>query len=146
MMNWNDLGRQIDVLIGMVENSVHQRFQARINAVISMYDSLVSNYADDSLEALNKYNRLNKAIKQLEQDITSDYSALYKTIAYAQVLAFIHSTVGSAFLLSGLTGLVPVLAFPKLLELRKLLKQDTKEYDLLNTLSHHRNDMLRELK
>ncbi|MEK4555558.1 hypothetical protein [Jeotgalicoccus sp. FSL K6-3177] len=146
-MNWNDLGRQIDALIGMAENSVHQRFQTRINAIISMYDSLVSNYADeDSLVALNKYNRLNKAIKQLEQDITADYSALYKTIAYAQVLAFIHSTVGSAFLLSGLTGLAPVLAFPKLLELRKFLKQDTEEYDLLNTLSHHRNDMLRELK
>lgn len=97
-MNWNDLGRQIDALIGMAENSVHQRFQTRINAIISMYDSLVSNYADeDSLVALNKYNRLNKAIKQLEQDITADYSALYKTIAYAQVLAFIHSTVGSAF-------------------------------------------------
>src|SRR5699024_6512394 len=29
---------------------------------------------------------------------------------------------------------------------RKFLKQDTEEYDLLNTLSHHRNDMLRELK
>ena len=146
-MNWNDLGRQIDTLIGMVENSVNQQFQARINAIISMYDSLVSNYADeDSLEALTKYNRLNKAIKELEQDITADYSALYKTIAYAQVLAFIHSTVGSAFLLSALTGLAPVLAFPKLLELRKLLKQDTEEYDLLNTLSHHRNDMLRELK
>ena len=146
-MNWNDLGRQIDTLIGMVENSVNQQFQSRINAIISMYDSLVSNYADeDSLEALNKYNRLNKAIKQLEQDITADYSALYKTIAYGQVLAFIHSTVGSAFLLSALTGLAPVLAFPKLLELRKLLKQDTEEYDLLNTLSHHRNDMLRELK
>jgi len=146
-MNWNDLGRQIDVLIGMAENSIHQRFQIRINAIISTYDSLVSNYAaEDSLEALNKYNRLNKAIKQLEQDITADYSALYKTIAYGQVLAFIHSTVGSAFLLSALTGLAPVLAFPKLLELRKLLKQDTEEYDLLNTLSHHRNDMLRELK
>lgn len=39
-----------------------------------------------------------------------------------------------------------MLAFPKLLELRKFLKQDTEEYDLLNTLSHHRNDMLRELK
>lgn len=146
-MNWNDLGRQIDTLIGLTENSVHQQFQSRINAIISMYDSLVSNYADeDSPEALNKYKRLNKAIKQLEQDITADYSALYKTIAYAQVLAFIHSTVGSAFLLSALTGLAPVLAFPKLLELRKLLKQDTEEYDLLNTLSHHRNDMLRELK
>lgn len=146
-MNWNDLGRQIDTLIDMTENSVHQQFQSRINAIISMYDSLVSNYADeDSLEALTKYNRLNKAIKELEQDITADYSALYKTIAYAQVLAFIHSTVGSAFLLSALTGLAPVLAFPKLLELRKLLKQDTEEYDLLNTLSHHRNDMLRELK
>lgn len=146
-MNWNDLGRQIDVLIGMVENSVHQRFQSRINEIISMYDSLVNTYADeDSLEALNKYNRLNKAVKQLEQDITADYSALYKTIAYAQVLAFIHSTTGSAFLLSALTGLSPMLAFPKLLELRKLLKQDTEEYDLLNTLSHHRNDMLRELK
>lgn len=146
-MNWNDLGRQIDTLIGMTENSVHLRFQSRINEIISIYDSLVSNYADeDSLESLNKYNRLNKAIKQLEQDVTADYSALYKTIAYAQVLAFIHSTVGSAFLLSGLTGLAPILAFPKLLELRKLLKQDTEEYDLLNTLSHHRNDMLRELK
>ena len=146
-MNWSNLGRQIDVLIGMVENSVHHSFQSRINAIISIYDSLVSNYADeDSLESLNKYNRLNKAIKQLEQDVTADYSALYKTIAYGQVLAFIHSTVGSAFLLSALTGLAPVLAFPKLLELRKLLKQDTEEYDLLNTLSHHRNDMLRELK
>lgn len=146
-MNWSDLGRQIDVLIGMVENSVHHSFQSRINAIISMYDSLVSNYADeDSLESLNKYNRLNKAIKQLEQDVTADYSALYKTIAYGQALAFIHGTVGSAFLLSALTGLAPVLAFPKLLELRKLLKQDTEEYDLLNTLSHHRNDMLRELK
>ena len=76
-MNWNDLGRQIDTLIGMTENSVHQQFQSRINAIISMYDSLVSNYADeDSLEALNKYNRLNKAIKQPEQDVTADYSAL----------------------------------------------------------------------
>lgn len=146
-MHWNDLGRQIDTLIGMTENSVHLRFHSRINEIISMYDSLVTNYTDeDSLEALNKYNRLSKAIKQLEQDITADYSALYKTIAYAHVLAFIHGTVGSAFLLSALTGLAPVLAFPKLLELRKLLKQDTEEYDLLNTLSHHRNDMLRELK
>ena len=94
-MNWNDLGRQIDTLIGMVENSVNQQFLTRINAIISMYDSLVSNYADeDSLEALTKYNRLNKAIKELEQDITADYSALYKTIAYAQVLAYIHSTMG----------------------------------------------------
>lgn len=146
-MNFNDLGRQIDVLIGMTENSVHQQFQSRINAIIAMYNSLVSNYADeDSLENLNKYNRLNKAIKQLEQDITADYSALYKTIAYAQVLAFIHSTVGSAFLLSAMTGLLPLLGFAKLPQLRGMIQQDVEEYDLLTTLEHHRNDMLRELK
>lgn len=147
MMNWNDLGRQIDALIGMTENSINQQLQSRINEIIAMYESMVSSYADeDDLESLNKYNRLNKAIKQVEQDITKDFTTLYTTIAYAQVLAFIHATLGSAFLLSGMIGITPLLAFPKLLELRKLLKQDIEEYDLLNSLSSHRTSMLREVK
>lgn len=146
-MNFSDISRQIDILIGMVENEIHTTFQHRMNKIIAMYGSLISDYAPDGeLDNLNKYNRLNKMIKQLEQDITQDYSAIAKLTQYAQMMAFIHATVGSAFILSALVGVLPVISFPLLRKLRIDLSQELEENELTNVLGRHRSDMLREIK
>lgn len=143
-MNFNDLGRRIDMLIGVVERDIHQRFQVRINEIITMYESLVAAHGEP--EQLNRYNRLNKAIEQLEEDLNSEYSGLVTLITSAQALAFIHSFVGSAFLLGTLIGILPLIGFPRLPNLRVDLQQDNEEYILNNVLRQHRNQMMRDIR
>lgn len=131
------------MIIGITEENIRKKMNVSKEEVLKKINEAMAQYSDTDIQ---KYARLQKLEKEIEQINNDVFSGIYTLIVAASAFSYVHTRMPSYFLLSAMSGLEPPLRWTTLKELKQYLKNPIVERDIKRTLTKHKQSLNNEIK
>ncbi len=144
-MNQQEINKILDELEKKAEKDIEVVFNKRLKAILDQMLQMHRKFGQNGEATwtdVNKYNRFNKEMKLIAQELNSDYKAIIKLIKASEERLYIEKYLMMAYLLEQSTGKEMGLVLPSV---ETALTNRVEFLTLPKVFEAHRNDIIRRL-
>jgi Phage Mu protein F like protein len=147
-MNQNDIDKYLDEMIEQAEKDIDVVFAKRLKAINNQVAEWYRKYAlNGSLNRseMYKYNRFQKEMELLKEQIQGDYKQLYKDIQKLLQDQYLQNYLRSGFTYEYSADVQMEYTIPSLATINQAILNPIAELTLSALLNNHRNEIIRKI-
>ncbi|MBD1223282.1 phage minor head protein [Virgibacillus halodenitrificans] len=148
-MNQLEIEQFLDELAQQTESEVEEVFNKRLQTILNQVARMCAKYADKEGELswtdVNRYNRLAKELQRINQELTNAYKEIIETIQESTEYIYLEGYMRNMYLYEMTTDQAMRVSLPSMQLIRKIIKNPIAKLTLPETLTPHRNEIVRRI-
>ncbi len=147
-MNQNDIDKRLDNAIEQAEREIDKVFANRLKALLNQVAEWYRKYTENgelNRTALYKYNRMQKEMKLIAEEIHEDYKGLYKDIQTLLQEQYLENLLQSGYLYEMAAEEDMFYTIPSVSTINQAILNPIKELTLSSLMNTHRNEIIRKI-
>ncbi|MGM0903071.1 MAG: phage minor head protein [Bacillota bacterium] len=148
-MNQIEIEEFLDKLAQQTEADIEAVFNRRLRKILNQIAILYEKYSNKENEIswtdINKYNRLQKELQLINQELTDTYKEIISTIQESSEYMYLEGYLRHMYLYEMATQTTMQVTLPSITVIRQILKNEIPELTLPAIMEPHRNDIVRRI-
>jgi len=148
-MNQLEIEEFLDKLAQHAETDVEKVFNRRVRAILNqiagMYEKYANKQGEISWTDINRYNRLQKELERIKEELTDTYKEIINVIQESAELIYLEGYMRHVYLYQMSTQSIRKVTLPTIKLIRQILKNPIEELTLPSVLENHRNEIVRRI-